>query len=517
MNLKSMAGLKEGYSKAADKIEKYLIALIISFFIGGIFFAKYLPSLGTKVSGGISGFVSVYAYVAPLAIFIILAPSLAKILSDKSGKFGMFALKWLAAKRAMACIFGIIFTAIVFKLPFYSSVHGSFMAAVLKALITIGKMLYSSPYMIAIWLGIAAAFISLKVKWLFGILDKTASLLEKSGEYFVLLIPLFMFAIGAYIYNLPLQLNGLVEQSSVLKDVSFFGISFGFGSASGAIAVYSAGALLVGIACFIWHFMLLFYTKYIYRGFSIRAYFKKYWLKVYPLLWATSSEALATPLNLYLTKKNYPEIRDTVRRFVVGFGSYLNIDGTIICVFVLGGMVTAAMGINPSVIELLFAVPIVFLLGYAIPGIPGELILFAGPLALLLNIPLALVPVFLALYVGLQIGLPDSFRTGANSTDNCACALLLNKIYERRFSDEKNVSIWEVIHSIPGRVRVTHPFIYEGNEFNEHIAEKMLSRGGIHKVNVNPETGTLLIHYDTNKLNEGELLSMLDNVKPPLN
>ena len=42
-------------------------------------------------------------------------------------------------------------------------------------------------------------------------------------------------------------------------------------------------------------------------------------------------------------------------------------------------------------------------------------------------------PLFLALYLGLQIGLPDSFRTGANSTNNFVYCILLNKTYEDRF------------------------------------------------------------------------------------
>lgn len=46
-----------------------------------------------------------------------------------------------------------------------------------------------------------------------------------------------------------------------------------------------------------------------------------------------------------------------------------------------------------------------------------------------------ILPAFLALYTGLQIGLPDSFRTGGNSTDDCACTLLLNEICEHRFLD----------------------------------------------------------------------------------
>ena len=89
--------------------------------------------------------------------------------------------------------------------------------------------------------------------------------------------------------------------------------------------------------------------------------------------------------------------------------------------------------------ELLLAIPVAFLISFGIPGIPGELLLFAGPLALVLAISPAITPLFHALYLGLQLGLPDSFRTGANTTNNYVYAILLNKTYEKRFLQEAPV------------------------------------------------------------------------------
>ncbi len=77
----------------------------------------------------------------------------------------------------------------------------------------------------------------------------------------------------------------------------------------------------------------------------------------------------------------------------------------------------------------------IVLLSYGIPGIPAELVIFAGPIALLMNVPEAALAIFLALYIGLQIGLPDSFRTGANSTDDYLNAVLMNRDYERYFME----------------------------------------------------------------------------------
>ena len=93
------------------------------------------------------------------------------------------------------------------------------------------------------------------------------------------------------------------------------------------------------------------------------------------------------------------------------------------------GLVATILNIDISLLQLMLCIPIVFLIGYGVPGIPGELILFGGPVALSMGVSPELMPVFLGLFIGLQIGLPDSFRTAANSTDECLCAIILNKRY----------------------------------------------------------------------------------------
>ena len=44
--------------------------------------------------------------------------------------------------------------------------------------------------------------------------------------------------------------------------------------------------------------------------------------------------------------------------------------------------------------------------------------------------------VFLAVYLGIQFGLPDSFRTGNNSTDDYIGAVLINAICEKQCSGQ---------------------------------------------------------------------------------
>jgi len=208
-------------------------------------------------------------------------------------------------------------------------------------------------------------------------------------------------------------------------------------TASGTIGVYLVGSLIVFVGCIIWQFSLLWICKMKVPQFSIISYFRDYWLRVYPLLFATSSEAIATPLNLYLTKRFAPWVREMPRRLVIGMGSFLNINGTLMCVYVFVGLVAALMGLPLSLLELLALTPVIFLISYAVPGIPGELVLFAGPILMILGLSPEASATFLALYVGLQLGLPDSVRTGNNSTDDFLCAVLLNEYYIKNIESKQ--------------------------------------------------------------------------------
>jgi Na+/H+-dicarboxylate symporter len=298
-------------------------------------------------------------------------------------------------------------------------------------------MVTHSTFFFALYASIITVLLASRLRRLRTILEKCSDGIESLGEYFVPVVPFFMLAVGAYLFDLPSiiathEISGTI--STGLKQVTIFGYAISTGNAVGIVTVYVAGALLTGIACTVWHCVLMAIVKIRMRGnFSISGYLKNFWAKVYPLLWATSSESLAVPLMLHLMKVHYPKVREHIRRFVIGGGSFLNINGTLICVFVMAGVCTAILGYKLSFIQLMCALPIVFLIGYGVPGIPGELILFAGPMLTLLNMPDGLREMFLVLYLGLQIGLPDSFRTGSNSTDNCLMAVYIDRIYEDKF------------------------------------------------------------------------------------
>lgn len=430
--------VKDLYIEFVNWFEKYVIVFVLGGFVAGILVAKVSSSFGNFVDGVIAGFIGAYGFVAPVAIFIILTPALARMFSTRElGSFGIYVIKWYAVRKVLACVWAIAFIAVVLRLPITPEGSTSVWAAVSQSLRSLGSMAVTSPYFGAMYASIIVALISLRVNAAFRVFDSALSGIESGGRYFIPVMPIFMVAIGAYIYglptNVPEQIGLEAGGDQILHTLNIWGWQLDPKVSTGMIMIYVVGSLLTAIACMMWQFALLVITARKEKRFTIKGYFRDYWIKVYPLLWATSSEALATPLNLYLVKRYAPYVRSSVRRFIVGIGSYMNINGTLINVIILGAIVLVMLGYNVSVVELLLIIPIVFLISYGVPGIPGELVLFAGPIALLLNLPAEITPIFLALYIGLQIGLPDSFRTGSNSTDDHIAAILMNKVYEERF------------------------------------------------------------------------------------
>ncbi|MBF0505688.1 MAG: cation:dicarboxylase symporter family transporter [Nitrospirae bacterium] len=426
------------YRSILDNLERYLPLLSILSFISGIVSARYFPSVGYKVTSGMSGFIDFYEYIAPFIIYFILAPSIAHIIELGRGYFASYAVLWLIRLRLYACLWSIVFTAIVFKLPFYTNSGGSLGKSIVQTLSSIVTTMTHSTYFYAIYAALITVVLFQRYKIIGGVLGKIYALIEKLGELFLPLVPVFMFAIGAFVYTLPLELNGHLSMKELtgarLGDLNLIWGRLPVNTSVGIILAYVVTSLLVGLACIIWHIGFLVILKNTLKDFSIKHYFSKYWVRIYPLLWSTASESLSTPLNLHLVKKHYPYIATEVRRFIIGAGSYLGINGTTICVFIMAAAVAQLLGIELSVVKLLMSIPLVILIGFGVPGIPGELLLFAGPLAIYLNIPPNMAPAFTALYIGLQFGLPDSFRTGNNTTDICVASLYLNKDFDKKFT-----------------------------------------------------------------------------------
>jgi Na+/H+-dicarboxylate symporter len=410
------------------------VLVVLASFALGMLAGSRAPAAARWAGELMDALVSVYGDVAPFVIFFTAVPILARVRRRADQQHWIaYTLGWLAWKRLVTCLFGAVVTWFVFDFAVMPD-HGvrAPHAAVL-ALSALYRMATTSPYFLAVYAGVAVSIVAVRLPRVTAVLERVTIAVERAGGAFRYGIPPFMFFLGAYLYNLPRALSermdGRIFAHGVLR------MRFGqirIDGPGGIVMAYLVVSALVGIACLAFHAVSLYRLRRAVPGFSIRHYVVDYWLAIYPFLWASCSESLGTPLNLHLVRRHYPQVPSELRLFVVGIGGWLNLNGTMICAFLMAGAVARIVGHDLSLIELLLAVPIVFLIGYVTPGLPGELIPFAAPIAAARNIPGPLVAPFLAIYVGFNFGLPDAFRTGQNSTDNCVSALRLIGALARR-------------------------------------------------------------------------------------
>ena len=420
---------------------KYMSWLVVPSLVLGILGAKYSPVV-LKVTDTVMGkLIDSILALAPIAIFIVLAPSVARILKTrKESKFAGFVVLWFSITRILAAIWAAIFVSLVLGLPILPQGQAVGIGSlVLENFQLLGKMLVTTTFFRAMWVSIIIGIIAYYNKRLYRWLEKGTQGIEVAGEYIEPWIPLFAFMIGGFIYGLPKTLLAEIPAdvlANLSEGVRLMGININLRHEFGLVGVYFVEAILIGVGCTIWQAGELLIMKKVIKGFSIKSFLSQYWIKVYPLAWSTASEAVSMPLNMAIIKRRYKQIPATVRRLVVGLGGYLNVNGTSMDVLMLTGVVSVIVGHPASLLALLISVPIIALIGYGVPGIPGEEILFVVPMMKIVGIPHPVIGAFLAIFCAIQMGLPDSFRTGANVTDNGIYAIGLSRLYERRFKEK---------------------------------------------------------------------------------
>ncbi|MBF0457888.1 MAG: cation:dicarboxylase symporter family transporter [Nitrospirae bacterium] len=418
------------------KLEALMPVMAIIFLFLGMFAAKSSTALSTSVASWLSALIDFYKYASPLVIFLVLACSLSYIFKESKGEFAFQAIVFFLKARVLACIWAVAFISICLRLPFLPrGFKGSF-SEFKGAVITLFMSLSQNTFSYAILLAVIVALLSNKFTIIYKIMNSPFTLIEKFGNLLFPLIPVFMFMVGVYIYSLPNEVNNIMSKEGtntiIFNTFKVFGISLSIDSMGGLFGIYIVISMLVGLSTLIWHLGFVFFVRRFVYGFSIKHYFSNYWIQMFPFLFATASESLSMPLNLVLVNKHFPGINKMIKDFTVSIGSYIGINGTTICVFVMAAFVAKLVGVELSFVELFISIPIVIIIGLGVPGIPGELLLFGAPLAAFYNLPAAVSTIFITIYVGLQLGLPDSFRSGVNSTDNSLVCIYMNSVYKEK-------------------------------------------------------------------------------------
>jgi len=328
---------------------KYTPVLILVALFLGVFLAKYIPAVMSIANFLISNLIDGIVFVAPIAIFVILAPSLAKMMkARKESSFAGFIVLWFGLTRIAAGAWAALFTVMILGFPMLPSTEAgtvSVGALVAQNFAVLKDLMLHSVFFGAIWLSIIVGVIAYHKKKLYNVLQKAAATVETLGDYIEPAIPILMLILGAYIYGLPAELAASVDEQTMaaigaadIGKLRIFGWMLDVNSEFGLVWIYVVGSVLIGVGCFIWQGMQLCVVKKYIPDFSVKRFFTDYWMKVYPLAWCTSSEVISMPLNMALIKRGYKDIHRIVRRLVVGLGAYMNINGNTMHVILLGGI-----------------------------------------------------------------------------------------------------------------------------------------------------------------------------------
>jgi hypothetical protein len=372
--------------------------------------------------------VGIYELGAPVLLFVILGPSMLKLLRQDRGeprRFTIFAVVWFSLLRLTVCLAATLAVTLLYRLP---------LSGPTGTVVRWGSMLTLSENRYV--LSVAAACLT---AWLLrhrtgravDLFLRLPDFVEGAGNFVTRLTPLFGFLVGVYIVSLPDMLTSAIGRipGAALHPVSFRWFSIGAGD---VMTAYLAVTAITALLCFVLHASLLTWARLALPRFSVRGYLSGYLIRVYPLIWSTGAESLAIPANLAILRRYGGGMPDALRDLTAGLAATLNLNGTLICCLVLMPAVCMAIGHPLSAGELLACLPLIFGLGYAIPGIPGELAIFADPIAQALGLSGGERDLFLLLFLSWQIGLTDSFRSAGSATDAVPATLLLTHDYRNR-------------------------------------------------------------------------------------
>lgn len=367
-----------------------------------------------------------------MVIFLILAPSLVKLLRSEGSIAPVLAMRTVAffvTLRIWASLLAIVCVVLAFGLPLVQSGPLTFGAAISTSLRDLVGLGLRSRWFAALAASVVVALVIHRSEHAaVRAFVRIPDLVEDAGAMITRVTPLFLFLIGVYVASLPEAITGYVAHASQsLERVRLLGASIETSTNRGILTTYVALSALTGIVCTLWHALLVTAARASIERLSLRRYLTGYVWQVYPLAWSTCSESLAMPANLDAMRRHFPWVAPAFRQFAAGLSTNININGTIICAFIMIAAVAQMTGVPISAASLLVCAPVIFLIGFGVPGMPGELLLFAGPIAAVLGVPPQQQDAFILLYVTLQLGLPDSFRSGANVTDSAPAILLIHR------------------------------------------------------------------------------------------
>ena len=157
----SFGGLWRAASSRASSILPFIFVFT---FAAGILTGAVSERLSFAVNQSAEKFIDGYGYVAPLMIFLLLAPVLSRILSTRRrGTFGLYVIASLGTTKILALLFAVVFTVAALGLPMMPENSVSLGGALVQTSKTLVTTLTVSQFFWAIYAAIAIGLIAVKI------------------------------------------------------------------------------------------------------------------------------------------------------------------------------------------------------------------------------------------------------------------------------------------------------------------------------------------------------------------
>lgn len=396
------------YMRSLRRIPAYILtlaSLVFGILLGGLFAEALYP-----VARGTGFLIRVIVALVPLLIVVALSPAIATLVRrGLAGRFAGSVILWYLLSSAVAGLFGLVMSSLIFGIPFTSDGVGAWTEA-LKMFSAFGEQPGASLPLLAIVAAILLGAIAVRVEPLYALLQKIESgIAAVGGKIGYAMIPLvFLFGIS-------------------------IGVRFGARVGMGHYAVMTG---YTAVLCLVWW---LFYVFVIVRHLARRRVSRvltEYYVPTAVFAAGTCSSLATLPVNLANAKAC--GVRDEVADFVLPIGAVVNLDASTLMYMAYAPFVLSyVFGLEVSWTLMLVAWPALVLFTVAAPGLPagiGTALWSATLFASMVGLTGQTHADFVATWVALSGGLPDMFRTATNCTGDGFTAMLFDSFFERFFA-----------------------------------------------------------------------------------
>lgn len=396
------------YMRSLRRIPAYILtfaSLVFGILLGGLFAEALYP-----VARGTGFLIRVIVALVPLLIVVALSPAIATLVRrGLAGRFAGSVILWYLLSSAVAGLFGLVMSSLIFGIPFTSDGVGAWTEA-LKMFSAFGEQPGASLPLLAIVAAILLGAIAVRVEPLYALLQKIESgIAAVGGKIGYAMIPLvFLFGIS-------------------------IGVRFGARVGMGHYAVMTG---YTAVLCLVWW---LFYVFVIVRHLARRRVSRvltEYYVPTAVFAAGTCSSLATLPVNLANAKAC--GVRDEVADFVLPIGAVVNLDASTLMYMAYAPFVLSyVFGLEVSWTLMLVAWPALVLFTVAAPGLPagiGTALWSATLFASMVGLTGQTHADFVATWVALSGGLPDMFRTATNCTGDGFTAMLFDSVFERFFA-----------------------------------------------------------------------------------